>query len=332
MNNRLKEQIRQILIERFDVDINNAVCHFSTQNYAFIFPGEQFMIRVSATSQKTRSEIMSELVWLDDLRQFKKTICEPTISKSGNLLEEFEINGQTYRASMFRTARGEIRSTDNMGPMYFICVGDLLGTIHYISTDERRLGISFKRKSLAEDFSALKKRISSQMPLYIFDRITKAETAVSKLPQDIGEYGLCHGDFHMNNFFVEENNVWVFDFDSCTYTHYLYDIASFIIACFLQGYGAGKDLREVMNKEILTYFKIGYEINHKCGEHFWNNLDLFITYRCALSYMALLEIGTVGLLDDDATKRVKYFFEYALSKENTLDAITDMMMSSDKLL
>lgn len=56
------------------------------------------MIRVSVTPKKTRAEIMSELVCLDDLKQFKQTVCEPNVSLCGNLLEEFQIDGQMYRA------------------------------------------------------------------------------------------------------------------------------------------------------------------------------------------------------------------------------------------
>lgn len=323
MNEELKQKIREILLERYDVDINRAKCYFSTQNYAFIFPGEPFMIRISAAPKKTRSEIMSELMWLDDLKQFKQTVCEPNVSKHGNILEEFAIDGYTYRASMFRTARGVIKTITDITPMFFICVGDLLGTIHHISTDERELGIKFKRKSKAEDFTALKERVADKISGGIMDRILAVEEKVNALPQAIGRYGICHGDFHMNNFFVEENNIWVFDFDGCAYADYLYDVASFIQACFLRGYGAGKDLRQVMEKEILHYFKIGYTINKTCDEGFWDNLELFITYRTALTYMSLCEIDNIGVVDD--TDKVKQFFAYIISQDNVLDAMTQAM-------
>lgn len=330
MNSALKEKIREILLDRYDVDISNAKCYFSTQNYAFVFPGEPFMIRVSATPKKTRSEIMSELMWLDDLKQFKQTVCEPNVSKAGNILEEFEIDGRTYRASMFRTARGVIKTTTDMTPMFFICVGDLLGTIHYISTDERELGINFKRKSKAQDFIALKERVKDKIPESIMERICQIEEKVNGLPQDIGLYGLCHGDFHMNNFFVEENNIWVFDFDGCAYAHYLYDVASFIQACFLHGYGAGKDLRKVMHDEILHYFRIGYEINKKCEPHFWEDLETFIAYRTAITYMSLCEIDNIGVVDN--TDKIKEFFAYIIAQEDIMDAMSKAMKNAGGLI
>lgn len=323
MNQELKATMRGILLDCYGVDINDAKWFFSTQNYAFIFPDEPFMIRVSMAPKKTRAEILSELMWLDDLKQFKQTVCEPHVSLRGNLLEEFEIDGKTYRASMFRTARGVIKPTTDMSPMFFICCGDLLGAIHHVSTDERIKGFKFMRKSKAEDFSALKERVQDKIPEHIMARINWIEQQVAELPQEIGHYGICHGDFHMNNFFVEENNIWVFDFDGCAYAHYLYDIASFIQACFLYGYGAGRDLRTVMEDEILHYFKIGYTLNKECDEHFWDNLDLFMMYRAALTYMSLCEIENVGVMED--TQKVKQFFMYLVSSDDIMASMTTAM-------
>lgn len=323
MQEQFKNKLRNILLERYDVDIDKAKMYLSTQNYAFIFPGEPFMIRVSLTPKKTRSEILSELMWLDDLKQFKETVCEPNVSKLGNLLEEFEIDGRVYRASMFRTARGVIKTSPEMKPMFFICVGDLLGTIHHVSTDERELGINFKRKEKSEEFVLLKERIKDKIPSNILARIEKIEEEVNRLPKDIGIYGLCHGDFHVNNFFVEDNNIWVFDFDGCSYANYLYDAASFIQACFLRGYGAGKDLREVMNNDILPYLKIGYSLNKECGDDYWDNLELMIAYRTAITYMSLAEIDEVGVIND--TEKIKQFFSYIVSQDDVMDAMTNAM-------
>lgn len=127
---------------------------------------------------------------------------------------------------------------------------ELLGIIHHVSTDERELGMQYRRKSKADDFVNLKEKAFPKIPAEVQKRILDIEEKVNSLPQDIGIYGICHGDFHLNNFFVEENNIWVFDFDDCAYANYLYDVACFVQGCFLQGYGAGKDLRKMMNDEI----------------------------------------------------------------------------------
>ena len=202
MNETLKKKLREILLACYDLDIDLAKCYYSTQNYAFIFPGQPYMLRVSITAQKSRAEILSELVWVDDLKQFKQTICEPNMSKNGKLLEEFEIDGKLYRASMFRTARGAVEPVAKMNPMFFVCVGDLLGTIHHVSTNERKRKIQYKRKTLAEQFAQRKERSFANLSPEVRAKIEDIEEKVNALPQDLGLYGICHGDFHLNNFFV----------------------------------------------------------------------------------------------------------------------------------
>ena len=319
MNEDLRKKLREKLLECYGIDIDSAVLKYSTQHYAFIFPNEPYMIRVSIAPKKSRHEILSELLWVDDLKQFKQTICEPEMSLKKNIMEEFEIDGTMYRASMFRTARGNVQLTTEITPMFFICVGELLGIVHKASTDERKIGMNLKRtyKFLSPD---LRKRI---------DDIAKE---VFSLPKNEGFYGLCHGDFHMNNFFVEVNNIWLFDFDSCLYTHYLYDVASFTVDCIQKGYMQGEDCRSILYDHIMPYLKIGYGLNMECGEGYWDKLELFIDLRIAVTVMELQSIDDCGVLDD--LNRVKEFYTYILKSENSLDAMTRLLrgdpMTEDK--
>lgn len=319
MNEQIRQGIRQILLDRYHMDIDQARCCYSTQNYAFIFPDQTYMIRVSLATKKTRRELLAEMLWVDDLKQFKQTICEPNVSVRGNLLEEFSIDGKTYRASMFRTARGKVEPIGSMSPMLFICVGDLMGTIHHVSTNERELGIRYQRNSVEEQFAAYKERSFPRLPEQIRQRITQIEERVNVLPRDLGIYGICHGDFHHHNFFVEANNVWLFDFDGCCYGHYLYDAASFIQACFLHGYKSGENCRKVLYQDILPYFKLGYGLNKTCADRYWEDLELFIAYRTAYSLMALEEVDDCGVME---LRQVKAFLRTVISQEDVLEGMT----------
>lgn len=319
MNEQLMQAMRENLLERYGMDIHQARCSYSTQNYAFIFPGETYMIRVSMTAKKSRRDIMAEMMWVDDLKQFKQTICEPNVSLRGKLLEEFEIDGKTYRAGMFRTARGRMEPISNMRPMLFICVGDLMGTIHHVSTNEREIGMHYRRSELAEQFALRRERVSERLEEDVRSRILQIEAAVNALPRDLGRYGICHGDFHHHNFFVEANNVWLFDFDGCCYAHYLYDAASFIQACFLHGYRVGEDCRKVIYEDILPYLKIGYELNHACPDGYWDDLELFIAYRTAYSLMALQDVEDCGVMD---IRLAKEYFRTIIAHEDILEGMT----------
>lgn len=321
MDEQLMQEMREVLLDRFGMDVAQAIFRFSTQNYAFIFPDQPYMIRVSMSPKKSREEILSELMWVDDVKSFKETICEPEPSLNDRLLEEFEIGGRTYRASMFRKARGNVKAAEKITPMYFICVGDLLGTIHHVSTDERRIGMKYKRSTLAQDFADLKARVMEQIPEDVLERITKLERRVNELPQDIGRYGIIHGDFHANNFFEEGNNIWIFDFDGCCYGDYLYDVAAFLQACFLGGYKAGEDARKVLREDILPWFTIGYGLNHEIPDGYWDNLELFLAYRTALAYMALFEIEECGVVS--SLDAIKAYLASLVQSDDILAAISE---------
>lgn len=323
MDEKLMQQMREILLDCYGVDIRQAVCKFSTQNYAFIFPDQPYMIRVSMTPKKERREILSELMWVDDLKQFKKTICEPETSLRDKIIEEFVIDGTTYRASMFRTARGNVQVTTEITPMFFICVGELLGIIHKVSADEQKIGMHYQRKAMRDEHGELRARVWNRLSANAQKKITEIQSQIDTLPEEIGVYGLCHGDFHMNNFFVEANNIWLFDFDSCMYTHYLYDVAAFVVDCLQKGYKRGKDCRKILSEDIMPYFKIGYCLNKECGEGYWDALEVFINYRIALTVMALQEIDECGVADN--LSEIKRFYEYILSADDSLDAMTAAM-------
>lgn len=323
MNDNITQQLREKILYHYGEDINNAKVFFSTQNYAFIFPDKPFMIRVSKTAQKSRSEILSELMWLDDLKSYANTVCEPHPSLQDHFLEEFDIEGSHYRASMFRTARGNVKATVEMTPMFFICVGELLGKIHKASTNEREIGMNYKRSSMTDKISALMEKHRGKLSGKLLSNIEQVIAEVDSLPQDIGEYGICHGDFHKANFFVEHNNIWVFDFDSCCYSHYLFDIATFIQDCMLHGYRAGEDMHKVVYEEILPYFMIGYKLNQQCGEGYRDKLELFIKYRTIHTLLALLGITECGIGVD--LGHIRDFCSNALTSDDILGAISEMM-------
>lgn len=322
MNEKLLGKLRTLLKECYGVDINEAKCHYSTQNYAFVFPDKPYMIRVSMTPKKTRQEILSELMWVDDLKAFKQTICEPSTSLNGRILEEFEIDGVIYRASMFRTARGTVRQASERDPMYFICVGELLGAVHEASVDQTHLGIKYRRKDGKDSMHELIARAKTRVPSEVYDSMCEIEKRVNAIERTEENFGLCHGDFHSNNFFVEVNNVWLFDFDSCRYSYYLFDIASFMLDCLMNGYCAKKDARVCLYEDILPYFRIGYELHRKVDESFYQDLELFISYRTLSAMTNLLDIEECG-----TTKQlgmIKQMFFNMVSSPDVLDTLTQM--------
>ena len=327
MDKRL-DGIRKYLLECYGLDINEAKCHFSTQNYAFIFPGKPNMIRVSIGRKKSREETLSEVLWVDDLKQFSETVCEPFPSLKDHLIEEFEIDGVHYRAAMFRTAKGNVRDIAKLDPMYFIAVGDFLGRIHAASADAANQGITYRRKKWDEKREATMEGAKDILPPELMARINDVYSQVKKVPEDPRWFGMIHGDFHINNFFVDGNNIWAFDFDECCYGYFMYDIASACITWLMYGYLAeqGKSRQQVLYEDILPYFKFGYELHLKLPEEHWKLLELFLEDRCCVMALALSQLQQSGILKDlEAARQFVYF---PLTQKNVLDGF-DLMLKQN---
>ena len=98
--------------------------------------------------------------------------------------------------------------------------------------------------------------------------------------------------------------------------------------------GLYKALSPDGNPTIETLIKIaksiGYNLNMKCPDNFWDDLELFIEYRTALTYMSLLEIDNIGVVDD--SNKIKQFFAYIISQDDIMDAMTGAMKNARGLI
>lgn len=296
--------LRDRIMKDYGLDIQLAESFFSTQNYAFIFPDSPYMIRVSIGSSKSRNEALSEVMWVDDLKQFSESVCEPAPSNNDRLIEEFEIDGQCYRTAMFRTAKGKTKDVRDAAPVYFVAVGDLLGRIHAASEDAQKKGLHYKRPDWNTKRESALTKANDKLEPEIMNTICTTMQEIQNIPKTDETYGMIHGDFHSHNFFVDGNNVWVFDFDDCCYGYYMYDIASVCNSWLSHAYSPNKTRSEALYEDILPFFRIGYESHKKLSEEYWDKLELFIKDRQCVIALALAQIDKSGIVSDlEAAKK-----------------------------
>lgn len=74
------DELRDKVIELYGRDIKEAECHFSSRNYAFVFSNgcKPVVLRGSVNTTRTRQDVLSELVWVDDLRNTITNIAQKT--------------------------------------------------------------------------------------------------------------------------------------------------------------------------------------------------------------------------------------------------------------
>lgn len=320
-----KEIMREQLLNAFGRDISEVECNFSSRNYAFMFTkGPQpAALRVSGAIQvKDKENILSELVWLDDLREFIPTVSAPVPSKNNRLVEEITVGGKIYYATLFRKGNGDVMPIELWDGPYFKRVGRLLGKIHKASSEGYKLGFRYKRNiwfdSPYYDFECYGKFVDPSVKTKakeILDRI-------KEIPKDPQWFGMIHGDFQYGNLFSDWEDVWVFDFDDCCYGYFMFDIAT-AAHLFLSISHYKPELsayEKAYGKEgVLTCLRAGYEEYWQLPEKQWELLGDFLRLR-------VCEIASIMIMSNTWDKEllsimVKSDGEFITSSDDAIECL-----------
>lgn len=325
------DDIRGILLEKYALDIANASCHYSTRNYAFVFSMDycSVVIRVSPAELRTREEVMSEFMWVDDLRQFHTTVCQPYASAKNNAVEEFEVNGHKYRAALFRRAEGKIAAYEDWNNRYFYNAGVSLGKLHKASADGYALGFRYKRRHWHEkatfDFDSFRYTLPDDVVTIMNE--TKAE--VMSIPQSPQTYGMIHGDYWPGNYFTSGDDIWVFDFDDCGYGYFMFDIVT-SISSWIQEPTFMPQIRRrdlLYKSGMLDSFRRGYLENYNLPDAAWGDLELFLRLR----YMEQLTI-MIPVFDDKFKETIGFDMvevdkKIVLARDSFFDVLDELAQS-----
>lgn len=283
--------------EKYDLDIFQAEMCFSTQNYVFVWENNPFVIRINISGTRSREEMLSELLWVDDLKAFGDTICEPIPSPDGNLIEKLELDGQIYQVSRFRKASGNTGKNAKLEPIHFLMVGELLGRVHAGSLDFGKTGLTLKRATMMEEKLNTLEKVKAVMNPQDWEKAKEILHSLDEREKNPESYGMIHGDFHPGNYYVDRNNIWLFDFDNCCYGFYIYDIGTVMVHWLFQ-VEPRKSRREVLEEILLPNFRIGYEMHMHLPEKDWKDIELFMKFRMASMSSGMLNVKECGVVNN----------------------------------
>ena len=289
-----KEELRQVLLERFGRDIAEASCHFSSRNYAFVFSQGCFpaALRVSIGHDKSKADVISELMWVDDLRLSITTISQVVTSLRDRIVEEFDFGSTHYRATLFRKANGDVLPPTHWNDVYFRNAGRLLGQIHRTSVTEYDMGFRYNRCHWQNKPSFQLQALVGCVPDPVLGAAQSLLAKIQALPQEASYYNMIHGDYQMGNLFVDWDTVWDFDFDDCCYGFFMMDVG-----CCLHRWVTERSFRPEVSRENLLYgpggileiFRAGYEEFYTLPNSQWALLDDFLRLRTVESLVILEE-------------------------------------------
>jgi Ser/Thr protein kinase RdoA (MazF antagonist) len=175
--------------------------------------------------------------------------------------------------------------------------GKIVGRMHEASRSYTPPSERYKRPHWYQtDDVAVEKYVAADDTGVMRASMKVIET-LRQLPTKPESYGLIHGDLHRRNFLVKDGVLTVFDFGSCQYCWFSYDIA---VCVYHAVFSTPKGMQmKDFGDHFLEQFIRGYEeVNSTC-EIWLDKIPLFLKLRRIVMYLDMLRYWDLASLSPD---------------------------------
>ena len=226
---------KEILAEvccRFEIhaDALEALGGFESYIYSYEQHGKACILRIGHSSHRDGSAVQGEAEFIDYLGANGIHVGRPVRDGNGNLVEVIPAEEGSFVAVVFEKVPGGAAAAENwIDGTLMHTLGRMVGRMHELAKDFQPSQERFRRLDWEDDNTIVMENIHNGLPADEAALVaSQYETLLAKareLPKDRDHYGLIHFDVHGGNFFVQDGEVYLFDFDDCMYSWFANDIA-----------------------------------------------------------------------------------------------------------
>jgi Ser/Thr protein kinase RdoA (MazF antagonist) len=249
---------------------------------------QEVVVRLTPSSQRSVEEIASELDWINHLKKNSVNVCQTVLSLNNEEIETLNFLSKTYHVVVFKKVNGARLADRSLNLDIVRNWAHNMAKMHNLSENYTPPHGSPKRKFWHEDSAFLKSlEAHNESTEEIKTETLKIISWMKSQPQSKSNFGLIHADLHTGNFFCENNELFIFDFDDSAYHWFLYDLTIPIMS-ILRDYEGPEFINEKMlfiNAFINFYFeKRERPVNWK------EDLIKFCKFNCFLTHFWLIAI------------------------------------------
>ena len=259
--------------------------------YKYSINEKDYILRFTPATNRTYSEVISEIYFLNFLCEKGFYASKPVKSKNNNFIEESIIDEKKFYVSSFECALGSRPTVWNR--MFFEQLGEMVGKLHSLSKEYK--DVTKGRFDWYENgfIKNVEKYIPNQ-PLVVM-QLDKLVSHIKTLTIDDDSYGLIHGDILGCNFNYYDNKLTLFDFDELQYCYYINDIA---IQFFYSSIGMNGKNDEDYIGEFVEFFMKGYSKHTNIDVKWLSEIPLFLKLREFILYISVSRHRNLYDLDD----------------------------------
>ena len=268
---------------------------FESFIYEFDRHEASFVLRIGHSLRRSENLIRGEVDWINYLSQGGASVAKAILTVDGELVAPIpDSHGGHFLATAFEKADGKPPGNEEWGESLYKRYGRLLGKMHALAKTYVPTDLAWRRPEW-DDPEML--YIESWLPdseFLVLDRYRTLKSHLDNLPKSRDSYGLIHQDAHAGNLFVDDKGrITLFDFDDCTYSWLINDIA---IVLFYIAMGA-KD-QAAFTKKFMTHFLTGYRAENHIEGELLKEIPSFLKLREIDLYAVIHRSFDVDNIDD----------------------------------
>lgn len=271
---RWDDEKREQIASRFGIQADDltALDGFESFIYEYQREGSGYILRVGHSHRRNPKLIHAEADWLNYLAEGGARVAQAIQSENGELVEVIDDgHGEQFLAMAFVKASGSHLGHEHWTSEFLQHYGAVLGKIHHLSKTYQPSKPEWQRAHWADqtdmEFAGWLKVADPA----IIAKIEPIIQQLKALPKD-QTYHMIHQDAHGGNFYVDDGQITLFDFDDCIFGHEIYDIAMCIF------YGPtlqNPDLAETFT----THFLTGYARENQLDPKWLAQIAAFMKLR-----------------------------------------------------
>ena len=282
MENRIKERYNQEILHQImgAFQISEKDIHLLDGFESFIYEFQQadqsYILRIGHSSRRPENLIRGEVDWINFLHRGGAGVSRAILAESGGLVVPVDDGcGEFFLATAFEKAPGGPPGKDLMGADFYKAYGRLLGCMHKLTKGYQPGNPAWKRPRWDEPIMLEVLGWLPDSETRVAQRYIELKEYLDRLPESSDAYGLIHFDAHMGNMFVDhKGRITLFDFDDCSYSWLVNDIAIVLFYIAL-----GKEDQAALTKEFMTHFMNGYRRENHLEDSWLKEIPYFLKLR-----------------------------------------------------
>lgn len=213
------------------------LCRSENATFLLRAAGQRYALRLHRGDYHQKADIVSELHWLDALRETGIMVPEAVPDKEGEQVLTLRLpDGSERYVVLFHWIEGEMPTTD-VDPRAFQQLGQITARLHQQSKQWQKPA-GFQRiiwdhhtMTSAESHWGRWQDAPNLNPAdhgVVEQAIAQVGAAMAQFGKGSDRYGLIHADLRLTNLLLHKGETRVIDFDDCGLGWYLHDLAAAI--------------------------------------------------------------------------------------------------------